>query len=76
MKQLLILIIVTLPGLLTYILAQLVGEYTFRNKNQQETLILNLFLWIPVVMIIMGIYELFAAISHLNLIHPKEDIFF
>ena len=73
MKQLLTLIIITFPGLLTYILARLVGEHTFRNKNQQEGLILNLFLWIPIVMIILALYELCASISHLKSIHPKED---
>lgn len=76
MEQLITLIIITFPGLLTYILAQLVGENTFRSKNQQEALILNLFLWIPIVIIILAIYELGAAISHIDFIHPKEDWLF
>jgi len=67
------LIIFTFPGLITYILAQLLGATPSYKRNGNEMLIVSLFLWIPIVTVILVVYQIFALLSNWNVLHPFFD---
>ncbi|PLR87237.1 hypothetical protein CVD23_03245 [Bacillus sp. V33-4] len=64
MKEFIYLIIFTFPGLITYVLAQLLGATPSYKRKGNEMLIVSLLLWIPIVTVILIIYQIVAGLSN------------
>ncbi|MDO6654999.1 DUF6338 family protein [Anaerobacillus sp. 1_MG-2023] len=74
MEKLLFLIIFTLPGFMTYILAQLLGATPSYKRKGNEMLMVSLLLWIPIVTVTLTIYQIFSSLSHWSILHPAMDL--
>ena len=74
MDKIISLIIFTLPGLMTYILAQLFGATPSYKRKGNEMLLVSFFLWIPIVIIIILLYQGMAGLTHISILHPEIDI--
>lgn len=73
MEQFISLIIFTLPGFMTYILAQLFGATPSYKRKGNEMLVVSLILWLPIVTVILVIYQFFAFLSNWDLLHPHTN---
>lgn len=74
MDSFLSLLIFSLPGLLTYFWIQAFGITPSLKRQTNELLAISALLWVPNVLVIMVLYQVFASLSHLVIFHPSVDI--
>jgi len=68
------LIIFTIPGLLAYFWIQLFGLTPTSKRENTEVVAISALLWIPIVVSVLVVYQLFAILSHCNALYPVVDI--
>ncbi|MBX9971142.1 hypothetical protein H7K06_26845 [Priestia aryabhattai] len=76
MKSLISVIIFTLPGLLAYFWINLFGLTPTTKRESSEVVAISALLWIPIVAIILFMYQIMALITHLSIAQPPFDIIF
>lgn len=74
MKEVIALIIFTVPGLLTYFWINLFGITPTTKRDNSEVVAISILLWIPIVCVVLIIYNLLALVSRWTIIHPSFDI--
>lgn len=74
MQEIITLIIFTVPGLITYFWINLFGITPSSKKNNSEVAAISILLWIPIICIVLAIYNLLAFASHYETLHPSFDI--
>lgn len=74
MESLLTLIICTIPGFLSYFWINLFGITASSKNTASEITIFSALLWVPIIAIILCIYNFFAWVSSWAFLHPKNDI--
>lgn len=74
MENLISLIIFTLPGLLAYFWINLFGLTPTTKRDSSEVVAISALLWIPIVVLVLLIYQLLAWISNWNIIDPSFDV--
>jgi len=67
-------IIFTIPGLLAFMWIQLFGVTPTNKQENTEVLAISALLWIPIVAIVLVVYQLLAWLSHMENLHPSIDI--
>ena len=74
MKQVISLILFTIPGLLTYFWINLFGVNSSAKRNNTEVTAISILLWIPILCVVLVIYNLLALASHWKKIHPSFNV--
>ncbi|WP_046179245.1 hypothetical protein [Domibacillus tundrae] len=74
MDSLISLIIFTLPGLLAYFWINLFGLTPTTKRDSSEVVALSALLWIPIVSIVLFIYQILAWVSNWEIIDPSFDV--
>ncbi|GAA5416212.1 hypothetical protein Pryu01_01244 [Paraliobacillus ryukyuensis] len=74
MQEIIALIIFTVPGLITYFWINLFGITPSSKKNNGEMAVISILLWIPIICIILAIYNILAFASRWEALHPSFDI--
>lgn len=74
MEGVITLIIFTIPGLLTYFWINLFGITPTIKKNNSEMAAISILLWIPILCIVLVIYNLMVLISRLEFLYPENNI--
>ncbi|WP_078410272.1 hypothetical protein [Priestia abyssalis] len=74
MKSLISLIIFTLPGLLAYFWINLFGLTPTSKRDNSEVVAISALLWIPIVSIVLFIYQTLAWVSNWKTIDPSFDV--
>ncbi|WP_347722779.1 hypothetical protein [Lysinibacillus capsici] len=71
LEKIITLIVFTVPGLITYFWINLFGITPSSKRNNSEVAALSILLWIPIVCIVLMVYNLLALISHWERLHPS-----
>lgn len=74
LNSLISLLIFTLPGLLAYFWINLFGVTPTTKRESSEVVAISALLWIPIVAVVLFIYQLLAYISHWEIINPSFDV--
>ena len=74
MQEIIALIIFTVPGLITYFWINLFGITPSSKKNNSEISVISVLLWIPIIFIVLAIYNILALASRWGALHPSFDI--
>ncbi|KOS60890.1 hypothetical protein FJQ98_20530 [Lysinibacillus agricola] len=73
MKEVITLIIFTVPGLLTYFWINLFGITPTTKRENSEVVAISILLWIPIVSVVLTIYNSLALMSRWTVIQPNFD---
>lgn len=74
MKEVIALIIFTVPGLITYFWINLFGITPTTKRDKSEVAAISILLWIPIVSVVLIVYNLLALLSRCTRIQPNFNI--
>ncbi|MER2111178.1 MAG: hypothetical protein ABS960_00705 [Solibacillus isronensis] len=74
MKEVIALIIFTVPGLLTYFWINLFGITPTSKRDNSEVVAISILFWIPIVCVVLIFYNILALVSHWSVLQPNFDI--
>jgi len=74
MNELFTILTFTVPGFLAYFWINLFGFTPSTKRDNSEVVIFSALLWIPIVILIVIIYELFAFITHFDFLYPDKNV--
>ncbi|MCU1808170.1 hypothetical protein NVV31_22625 [Cytobacillus firmus] len=74
MNQVISLILFTIPGLLTYFWINLFGVTSTTKQNNKEVSAISILLWIPILCVVLIIYNFLALTTRWKEIHPNYNI--